>query len=105
MKGDHFAFKLIEQMIANEPASRPTISEVRASLQEIVNEDITVYPSEDELHRGKFSVVYKKKFRGRFVSVKRTTAADGEREVAVMKVLDHCNVLKFIHCILKEGIR
>ena len=102
MKGDHFAFKLIEQMIANEPASRPTISEARDSLQDIVNEDITVHPIEHELHRGKFSVVYKKKFRGRFVSVKRTTTSD---EDAVMKELDHCNVLKLIDCICKEGIR
>jgi hypothetical protein len=86
-------------MIANDPAKRPVISEVCAFLQEKVKEDITVYPGEDELHRGQLSVVYKKKYNGKFRSVKRTSTAN---EVEVMKVLDHCNVVKFFDCVLIE---
>jgi hypothetical protein len=101
LSSNHFAFELIQNMIANHPTKRPTISEVCASLQEIVNEDITVYPSEDELHSGQLSVVYKKQFRGKFVSVKKTSTADEEKVFD----LDHCNVLKFIGCIREEEIR
>jgi hypothetical protein len=52
--------------------------------------------------RGKPSNVYKKQFRPEFVWFKEISTAN---EVEVMKVLDHCNVLKFIDCIREEEIR
>jgi hypothetical protein len=53
LSNKHFAFEVTKKMIDKNPASRPTISDVRAPLREIFeNRDIAVRTNEDKLNDG-----------------------------------------------------
>jgi Protein kinase domain len=110
LRENHFAFALIRQMIHFSADKRPSASEVLSQLQQTAAQ-VTQFTKEDELGEGGLGIVYKRIFQGGPVAIKRmelrrcSKDEKSREEQAIMRRLDHRNVLKLINYFDKGDFR
>ena len=110
LRENHFAYALIRRMIHFTADQRPSASEVLSQLQQTTAQ-VTQFTKEDELGRGLLGIVYRRIFQGGPVAIKRmelrrcSKDEKSREEQAIMRRLDHRNVLRLINYFDKGDFR